>query len=130
MIGNHSNEAPTVEAPKSNANVNLKMTGSDSGKEVYTSGPTASTPATSGNAALSMAVQPEPIVEEEDDISIAINPGTLCRRKGCGIAFESNEAHRVGDGEGTVCVYHPAPVSTNGFLERSTRSQTHLLAHL
>lgn len=94
------------------------MTGSDSGKEIYTSGLAASTLATPGNAALSVdAIQPEPVVEEEDDTSIAVNPGTTCRRKGCGVAFESNEANRVGDGEGTVCVYHPAPVSTAGFLK-------------
>ena len=109
-----------MEAPKSGTNMNLRMTGLHSGKEVYTSGPVASTLTTPGNAALSVAVQPEPMVEEEDDISIAVNPGAPCRRKGCGVAFESNEVHRIGDGQGTICVYHPAPVSTNGFLERST----------
>ena len=120
-----------MEAPKSNTNVNLKVTGSDSGKEVYTSGPAASTLATPGNAALfTAAAQPEPTIEEEDDISIPVDHGTPCRRKGCSVTFESNEAHRIGDGQGTVCVYHPAPVSTNGFLERSTQSQAHLLAHL
>lgn len=54
---------------------------------------------------------PAPVVEEEDDPTIPVKVGTTCRRKGCGVAFESDDVNRIGDGEGTVCTYHPAPVS-------------------
>jgi len=54
-------------------------------------------------------VQPTPIVEEEDDVTIPVKVGTTCRRKGCGVTFESDDKNRIGDDEGTVCNYHPAP---------------------
>jgi hypothetical protein len=54
---------------------------------------------------------PPPVIEEEDDLGIPVKAGTACQRKGCGVVFESNEKNRIGDGEGTVCTYHPAPVS-------------------
>ncbi|KAH0830452.1 HSP20-like chaperone [Lanmaoa asiatica] len=47
--------------------------------------------------------------EEEDDLSVAIAPGTQCRHKGCRVAFASDAENRIGNGEGTVCTYHPAP---------------------
>ncbi|KIL69623.1 hypothetical protein M378DRAFT_68757 [Amanita muscaria Koide BX008] len=50
---------------------------------------------------------PEP--EEEDDLSTPAVPGAPCKRKGCGVTFVSDEVNRQGDGEGTVCVYHPKP---------------------
>jgi hypothetical protein len=62
-------------------------------------------------------VQPAPVVEDEDDPSVSVTAGTICRRKGCGLEFESDEANRIGDGEGTVCTYHPAPVSRRGYLK-------------
>jgi hypothetical protein len=54
---------------------------------------------------------PAPIILEEDDISTPVAVGTTCKRNGCQTTFISDEANRLGDGEGTVCVYHPAPVS-------------------
>jgi hypothetical protein len=53
---------------------------------------------------------PPTLVIEEDDLSIPISPGTLCRRKGCGVAFISEKENRQGDGPGTICTYHSAPV--------------------
>ncbi|KAJ4488480.1 HSP20-like chaperone [Lentinula aciculospora] len=50
-----------------------------------------------------------PPVEEEDDLSVMITPGTRCRRKGCNVTFISDEENRVGNGEGSRCTYHPAP---------------------
>jgi len=55
------------------------------------------------------SIPPPPVVEEQDDLSVIVPPGTTCRRKGCGVAFVSDEENRLGDGEGTRCTYHPAP---------------------
>lgn len=55
-------------------------------------------------------IPPPPVAEEEDDLSTSVPLGTTCRRKGCGLAFVSDEENRLGDGEGTRCTYHPAPV--------------------
>ncbi|KAK7049246.1 hypothetical protein VNI00_005847 [Paramarasmius palmivorus] len=52
---------------------------------------------------------PQPIVEEEDDLDIPVQPGTACRRRGCKTTFVSDDENRKGDGEGTQCTYHPAP---------------------
>ncbi|KAF9239585.1 chord-domain-containing protein [Melanogaster broomeanus] len=56
---------------------------------------------------------PAPVVttqpEDEDDLSVTVAAGTPCSRKGCGVAFVSDEENRIGDGEGVVCSYHPAP---------------------
>lgn len=55
--------------------------------------------------------QPPPVVqEEEDDTSIPVPVDTPCRRSGCGAKFVSEEISRLGEGMGTVCKYHPAPV--------------------
>jgi len=107
--GNHTDEAPQVEAPKSTSTANLKMTGSDAGKEVFISDSGASGTPIQGAAMAMAPVQPVPVVEDEDDPSVPVTAGTPCRRKGCGVVFESDEANRIGDGEGTVCTYHPAP---------------------
>jgi hypothetical protein len=85
------------------------MTETPAGKEVYTSGPRANNTPTS-TAAMVVAPAP-PVIEAEDDLSISVKIGTMCQRKGCGVVFESDEKNRIGDGEGTVCTYHPAPVS-------------------
>lgn len=53
---------------------------------------------------------PAPVLEI-DDLDKEVAFGTLCRRKGCGITFVSDEVNRQGDGEGTVCTYHPLPVT-------------------
>jgi hypothetical protein len=100
-----------VEAPKPASTANLKMTGSGAGKESYTSTSAASGTLIQDAAIAMVPVQPEPVVEEEDDPSVPVTAGTVCRRKGCGLKFDSDEANRIGDGEGTVCTYHPAPVS-------------------
>ena len=53
-----------------------------------------------------------PAILEEDDLSIPVQPGMVCRRKGCGVTFTSDEVNRQGDGEGVICHYHSLPVST------------------
>jgi len=58
----------------------------------------------------SKLLKPAPAVEEEDDPSVPVAFGTSCKRKGCGLLFVSDEENRKGDGPGTKCIYHPAPV--------------------
>ncbi|KAG2020444.1 hypothetical protein CC2G_005785 [Coprinopsis cinerea AmutBmut pab1-1] len=73
-------------------------------KETFTIG----APATL-SAATTAVAPPPPIVEDEDDLDAPVEPGTHCKRRGCGVTFVSDEVNRKGDGEGTVCVYHPLP---------------------
>jgi hypothetical protein len=87
------------------------MTGSDAGKEAYITQSETGGMAIQGAAMAMAPVQLAPVIEEEDDPSVPVSAGTSCRRKGCGVVFESDEINRIGDGEGTVCTYHPAPVS-------------------
>jgi len=102
----HTDEAPKIEVPKPSSTATFSVSESDaSGKEAYTS---------HGKASISIpspspSPAPAPLVEEEDDLSVAVDPGTSCRRNGCQVTFVSDEINRQGDGEGTVCVYHPAP---------------------
>ncbi|KAF8350826.1 chord-domain-containing protein [Amanita rubescens] len=57
---------------------------------------------------ITSAAMPPPVVEEdEEDLTISVAQGTICKRKGCGVAFVSDEVNRLGDGEGTICSYHP-----------------------
>lgn len=97
-----------MEAPNHSANSNLKMSESTAGKEVYSS----KLPIAPNQ---SVAVSPTPstpaIIEDEDDLDVPVSPGVKCQRKGCGITFVSDEVNRIGDDEGTICTYHPAPVS-------------------
>jgi hypothetical protein len=57
-----------------------------------------------------VAATPVPVVEI-DDLTKEVAIGTMCRRKGCGVTFVSDEVNRQGEGEGTVCFYHPLPVT-------------------
>ncbi|KAF5387119.1 hypothetical protein D9615_001635 [Tricholomella constricta] len=100
----HTVETPKAEALKpSPTTSSFTMTNSGSGKEVYSSGPKQSISPPSPSPA------PAPVVEEEDDLNIAVVPGTSCRRIGCKVAFVSDAVNRQGDGEGTICTYHSAP---------------------
>ena len=74
------------------------------------------------------APPPPPEEEEEDDLSAEVPAGATCRHKGCGKTFVSNEANRLGDGEGTVCTYHPKAVST--LTTFSSASCIFCIAHL
>ncbi|KIP08162.1 hypothetical protein PHLGIDRAFT_88607 [Phlebiopsis gigantea 11061_1 CR5-6] len=53
------------------------------------------------------APPPPPEEDEEDDLTVEVPVGTTCRHKGCGKTFVSNETSRLGDGQETVCIYHP-----------------------
>ncbi|KAJ7093245.1 HSP20-like chaperone [Mycena epipterygia] len=103
----HTDEAPKVEAPKpgsSSANLTMTETGSG-GKEVYSSN---NAPSQRIEAVATAVVRPT-VIEEEDDLNIPVSVGTACKHKGCGVGFVSDEVNRKGDGEGTVCTYHPSP---------------------
>lgn len=52
--------------------------------------------------------------EEEDDESVPVQPGTICKRRGCGVAYKDDATSR-GDGPEAKCTYHPgAPVFHEG----------------
>lgn len=112
----HTDEAPRVEAPKPSSSANLTMTTDSDGQEVYSSGPsTAPKPKQPIHnqplEAVATAPVRAPVVEEEDDLNTPVSVGTACKHKGCSVSFVSDEVNRIGDGEGTVCTYHPSPVS-------------------
>jgi len=108
----HTDEAPRVEAPKPTSSTNLTMTTDTDGQEVYSSGPSTAPKQTIQNQpieAVATAPVRAPVVEEEDDLSTPVGVGTACKHKGCSVSFVSDEVNRIGDGEGTVCTYHPSP---------------------
>ncbi|KAG0043575.1 hypothetical protein BGZ83_011260 [Gryganskiella cystojenkinii] len=71
------------------------------GTEVYgTAAPVAPKPVASPAPAPVVA---EPVVEEEDDLSVPVPAGKTCKRRGCGHAFVSEEVSRGAD---VVCQYH------------------------
>lgn len=49
-----------------------------------------------------------PVIEEEDDLTASVPSGATCRRNGCKVVFVSDGESRMGDGETSVCTYHPA----------------------
>lgn len=53
---------------------------------------------------------PAVILEEQDDTSVVVKSGTLCRRNGCKVSFMSDEVNRQDGGRDAVCMYHPAAV--------------------
>lgn len=109
MVSSHTDEAPQVPAPApkaSSANINLTLKETQDGVEVYSSNvhkPAAPKPS-------SPPLVEAPVVEDEDDLSVPVTPGTICKRKGCGVAFVSDQVNRIGDGDETICTYHPAAV--------------------
>ncbi|KAG9075872.1 hypothetical protein FS749_012420, partial [Ceratobasidium sp. UAMH 11750] len=56
--------------------------------------------------AASRATTPAPIIEDEDDPSVPVAPGTMCKRPGGRKQFVSDEKSRQGDGEEAQCRYH------------------------
>ncbi|KAF4604144.1 hypothetical protein EYR40_001327 [Pleurotus pulmonarius] len=99
----HDANIVPVEPAKSSPNTSLHMTETLDGKEVYGSSKPTRT------ASQDTKIAPTPIIQEEDDPSVPVSPGTPCRRKGCGVAFVSDALNRSEDGEGSVCTYHPLP---------------------
>lgn len=102
-IEGHTTTTPQVlPVPKSTPSPSVSQKVLD-GKEVYhVSGLSAAA------APVEVAPAPAPTLEL-DDLNASVEVGALCRRKGCSTAFVSDEVNRQGDGEGTVCHYHPLP---------------------
>lgn len=114
-VGAHADAVPqevTSQVPKPAATSRiLTVTESKEGKEVFqVSGARTLQPQASALARTPVESVPPSFLEEEDDPNVAVAPGTECRRKGCTVNFVSDADNRVGNGEGTVCTYHPAPV--------------------
>ncbi|KAI0687127.1 chord-domain-containing protein [Cytidiella melzeri] len=107
MQGSHTDVPLKQEPPKSSGPSQLATakTDTESGVETYSSA-TAPAPASSPAPAV---LPPPPPPEEEDDPSVSVSVGTLCRRKGCGKSFVSDEVSRRGDSPEGECVYHPKP---------------------
>lgn len=93
-------------------------------------------------AALAPNTSKEPSlpIEEEDDPSIEVSVGAPCRRRGCNAKFVSKEESRLGDGENSLCVYHPSPVRIHDVRLRvviqriislfSTKEVKYVLSHI
>jgi len=98
----HTEAAQEIDPPKPSPTVGLTASGSVSGKDVFT---------LSAQRTISVSTPspaPAAITEEEDDTSVSVMPGALCRRNGCKVSFVSDEVNRQGDGKGVVCTYHPS----------------------
>ena len=121
--GFHSAEPVKVDPPKQSTAKEPKTTSSEGQKEVYSSATIPSAPAAVAPAAVT---EPEPPVEEEeDDLDAAVSVGMKCRRNGCTTTFESIELNRSPDGKGSVCLYHPMPVSLS-LLYQHTVTETNI----
>ena len=105
MQGLHSTEAPKQEPPKPTPSVDLTTSKAESGVETFSS-----TPAPAPLPTAPVVQQAPPPPEEEDDPSVPVPAGTVCRRKGCGKAFVSDEVSRHGEGPEAECIYHPKTV--------------------
>lgn len=119
-IQGHSSEAQAPAAPISKSTANISSETTSDGKEIYQVGgtqknsPSTSAPAKQAVTAATHAPAPAPVLEV-DDLNQTVPVGTPCKRKGCHTTFVSDEKNRQGDGEGTVCHYHPLPVSSKTF---------------
>ncbi|TFK55178.1 chord-domain-containing protein [Heliocybe sulcata] len=110
-VGQHNAAAPKPQPASKPAQTteNLSMSTSADGKEVYTSGPAASSiPKPMDAVAAAKVLAPAP-VEEEDDLQASVAPGTKCRHNGCSVEYVSDEVSRKEGGEASECTYHPLP---------------------
>ncbi|KAF9001893.1 HSP20-like chaperone [Cyathus striatus] len=108
-------DAHTIKAEKPDKTTQVTATTSTTlqqtidEKEAFSTIPNVSSSPSVSVVRSQSALAPTPTIEEEDDLSVSVKPGTLCRRKGCGVSFVSDDINRSGEGEGTVCIYHSAP---------------------
>lgn len=117
-------EKPPKELSKPSIPLDLPLS-SEGGTEVFASGPSVPKSISQPSTTPKPANTNPAFVEEEDDSTVDITPGTQCRRNGCKVEFVSNEENRHGDGDGTVCTYHPGAVSA---LYPSVRQMTQVSA--
>ena len=109
LKGSHTEHVPTQPAAtKVPPSISLKQVASNAGRETYSIQNTLPPKDTASHAA---RPKPAPLVIEDDDPAIPVEVGITCKRKGCFTIFVSDEENRTGEGEGTICMYHPMPVS-------------------
>ncbi|PPR08088.1 hypothetical protein CVT24_010549 [Panaeolus cyanescens] len=105
-LPNHTSEKPKEVAPPPKATVVQTASSVDeSGKETFGVQSVAQAAQTAEKA----PVQPSEPTLDVDDLNQAVPPGTQCKRAGCTTTFVDDETNRQGDGEGTVCHFHPLP---------------------
>ncbi|CCA70016.1 related to diploid state maintenance protein chpA [Serendipita indica DSM 11827] len=99
----------TSGGPGSNLTSKVAAKVDESGKETFGS---TSSAGTSSSTIVNPSIPkpapstPQPLVEDEDDTSVKVEPGTKCQRNGCKHLFVSDEESR-GDGPQSTCIYHP-----------------------
>ncbi|KAF8201626.1 chord-domain-containing protein [Pholiota molesta] len=104
----HTRDVPKPDpVPRAAPSQNISESTVD-GKEVFRVGNVVQ-PIVSAAVPPEPRAAPTPVALEVDDLNTPVAVGTQCRRKGCSTTFVSDEANRQGDGEGTVCHYHPLP---------------------
>ncbi|CAG8537936.1 2332_t:CDS:2 [Cetraspora pellucida] len=113
--GWHSNEVPpppeSNETSKESETVSSKPSTEpiidQNGVETYNSGPTY-TPIQTKPVDPPQKTKPIPKEEkpEEDDLSIPVNPGAVCKRSGCNTPYVDDATSR-NEGPQAECVYHP-----------------------
>jgi CHORD len=105
--GSHSTEQVAKPAPvstTSNTSVSSGPTSVDGGVETYGSVPAKVIRTSTPQLPTVEEKKPEPL--EQDDLSIPVEKGTKCTRKGCNAEFISEEISR-GEGDEAKCVFHP-----------------------
>lgn len=113
----HTSVAPIKATPPPKSETVMPApTITNDGKEVYGTAPTkAAPPASSDTPVTTTTSAPspppaQPVVQEEDDLDLPVPTGAICKRKGCGAKYESDQVSR-GSGEKSVCHFHPLGVS-------------------
>jgi hypothetical protein len=88
------------------------MTTESGGQEVYSTSTSTSNASVQNQPieTVAVAVVRPNVVEEEEDLNVLVSAGTTCKHNGCNVLFVGDEVNRIGDGEGTICIYHPSPV--------------------
>lgn len=110
MTGKHTSTTETPKPQKVQVTSELKASEVSNGSETFSVAKlqTPFIPTSDTSNTKTTPLSPPP--EEEDDLTISVIPGTLCKRKGCGAEFVSDAESRSGDGDHAVCVYHPSTV--------------------
>ncbi|KAG2217335.1 hypothetical protein INT45_009092 [Circinella minor] len=107
-FGRHSTEKP-ADATKPTDSTTTKSEPSKvtkEGVEVYGQQPQSQSPVVPKATTPAVETEKKEEIEEEDDESITVAPGTACKRKGCGKQYKDDATSR-GHGAEAKCVYHP-----------------------
>jgi hypothetical protein len=89
----------------------------ETGAEKFSIKPLANTPPQHGQNTVTTTPAKEAVhvAEEEDDLTVPVEVGTECRRRGCVVRFESDAVNRAEGGVGSTCIYHPkSPIFHEG----------------